>query len=66
MKMPVMETPLPEEDVELMARKIYQLFFTPGYIANRILTIRSLEDIRFILRGVKKVLGHVKDFSVRK
>jgi radical SAM superfamily enzyme YgiQ (UPF0313 family) len=66
MKKPVMNTPLPEEDVELMARKIYQLFFTPRYIANRVLTIRSLEDIQFILRGVKKVIGHVKDFSVRK
>jgi len=66
MKMPVLKTPLPEEDVELMARKIYQLFFTPKYMANRVLTIRSLEDMQFILRGVKKVLGHVKDFSVRK
>jgi radical SAM superfamily enzyme YgiQ (UPF0313 family) len=66
MKMPVMKTPLPEEDVELMARRIYQLFFTPGYIVHRVLTIRSLEDMQFILRGVKKVLGHVKDFSVGK
>ena len=66
MKKPVMKTLLPEEDVELIARKIYQLFFTPGYIANRILTIKSLEDIQFILRGIKKVLGHVKDFSLRK
>jgi radical SAM superfamily enzyme YgiQ (UPF0313 family) len=66
MKKPVMNTPLPEEDVELMARKIYQLFFTPGYIANRVLTIRSLEDVQFILKGVKKVIGHVRDFSVRK
>jgi radical SAM superfamily enzyme YgiQ (UPF0313 family) len=64
MKMPVMKTPLPEEDVELMARRIYQLFFTPKYLVNRVLTIRSLDDIQFILRGLKKVLGHVKDFSV--
>jgi radical SAM superfamily enzyme YgiQ (UPF0313 family) len=66
MKKSVMKTPLPEEDIELMARKIYQLFFTPKYIANRILTIRSLEDVQFILRGVKKVLGHIKDFSIKK
>ena len=63
MTKPVMKTPLPDQDVELMARKIYQLFFTPQYIAHRILTIRSLEDIQFILRGLKKVLGHIKDFS---
>jgi radical SAM superfamily enzyme YgiQ (UPF0313 family) len=63
MKKPVMKTQLPEEDVELMARKIYQLFFAPRYVANRVLMIRSLEDIVFILKGVKKVLGHVKDFT---
>jgi radical SAM superfamily enzyme YgiQ (UPF0313 family) len=63
MKKPVMKTPLPEEDVELMAKKIYQLFFTPNYVLHRMLTIRRLEDIRFILRGMKKVIGHVKDFS---
>jgi hypothetical protein len=66
MKMPVMKTLLPEEDVELMARKIYRLFFTPGYIARRVLTVRRQEDIHFILRGVKKVIGHLKDFSVTK
>jgi len=64
MKRPVMKTPLPEEDIELMAKKIYQLHFNPKYVLNRILTIRSLEDVRFILRGAKKVLGHVKDFSM--
>jgi len=63
MTKPVMKTPLPDEDVELMARKIYHLFFTPRYILNRILTIRSLEDIQFLLKGLKKVLGHIKDFS---
>jgi radical SAM superfamily enzyme YgiQ (UPF0313 family) len=66
MKMPVMKTPLPEEDVELMAKKIYQLFFTFRYIVRRMLMIRNLEDINFILRGIKKVIGHVKDFSTRR
>jgi len=63
MTKPVMKTTLSDEDIELMARKIYQLFFTPQYIARTILTIRSLEDIQYILRGLKKVLGHIKDFS---
>jgi hypothetical protein len=66
MKKPVMKTLLAEEDVELMAKRIYQLFFTLKYLANRVLTIRSLEDVQFILRGVKKVIGHVKDFSMKK
>ncbi|RLE64459.1 MAG: hypothetical protein DRN53_00885 [Thermoprotei archaeon] len=63
MTKPVMKTPLSDKDVELMARRIYQLFFTPQYIAHRILNIRSLEDIQFIIRGLRKVIGHIKDFS---
>jgi len=63
MTKPVLKTPLQDKDVELMARKIYQLFFKPKYIARRILTVRSFEDLQFILRGVKKVIGHIKDFS---
>lgn len=66
MTKPVMKTPLPDEDVELMAKKIYQLFFTPRYMIRRVSTMRSLEDIRFVLRGIRKVLGHIKDFSRRK
>ena len=63
MTKPVMKTPLPDGDVELMARKIYQLFLTPKYIVRRITNIRGIEDIQFILRGAKKVIGHIRDFS---
>ena len=63
MRRPVMKTPLPDEDVEEMAKKIYQLFLTPKYITRRIASIRSMRDVKFIARGIKKVLGHIKDFS---
>jgi radical SAM superfamily enzyme YgiQ (UPF0313 family) len=56
MKIPVIKTPLHEEDVGPVAKKIYQLFFTLRYIVHRKLTIITLEDINFILRRVKKVL----------
>jgi radical SAM superfamily enzyme YgiQ (UPF0313 family) len=63
MTKPVTKTPLPDEDVEEMAKKIYQLFLTPVYMARRIMSIKSLGDIKFIVRGAKKVLGHIRDFS---
>jgi radical SAM superfamily enzyme YgiQ (UPF0313 family) len=63
MKKPIMKTELPDEDVEEMAKKIYQLFLTPKYVARKVATIRSAEDLKFIFRGAKKVLGHIKDFS---
>lgn len=63
MKKPIMKTELPDEDVEEMAKKIYQLFLTPKYMARKVANIRSVEDLRFVVRGAKKVLGHIKDFS---
>jgi radical SAM superfamily enzyme YgiQ (UPF0313 family) len=63
MKKPVLTSSLPDEDVEEMAKKIYGLFLAPKYVARRIVTLRSAEDLEFLLRGAKKVLGHIKDFS---
>jgi len=63
MKKPIMATSLPEEDVEEMAKKIYGLFLSPKYVAHRLITIRNAEDLKFVARGARKVLGHIKDFS---
>jgi len=63
MNKPVMKSGLPAEDVEEMAKKIYQLFLSPRYVVRKITNIRSMEDIKFTLTGAKKVLGHIKDFS---
>jgi len=62
----VMKTPLKEEDVKEITQRLYKLFFNPKYVLRRLIHIRNLEDLKFILRGTKKVLGHIKDFSVGK
>ena len=63
MKKPVMTSSLPDEDVEEMAKKIYGLFLSPKYVARRVMTIRSVEDLKFVMKGAKKVIGHIEDFS---
>ena len=60
----VMKSDITEEDVKEMTQRMYKLFFSPKYVFRRIAAIRSLEDLSFVFRGMKKVLGHVKDFSV--
>ena len=45
--------------------KIYTIFLTPQYIMARLKNIRSIEDFVFNLRGVRAVLGHLKDFLIR-
>lgn len=60
----VMKTPLDEEDVKEITQKMYRLFFNPSYVIRKFAGIRSFEDMQFILKGTKKVFGHIKDFSV--
>lgn len=45
--------------------KIYTIFLTPRYIFSRIKNIKSFDDLKFNLIGIKAVLGHLKDFLVR-
>lgn len=43
--------------------KIYTIFLTPQYLWARLRSIKTWDDIKFNLRGVKAVLGHLQDFG---
>jgi radical SAM superfamily enzyme YgiQ (UPF0313 family) len=63
MRQPVMKTAMSEADIKQATQELYRIFFTPRYMLRRLLSIRSLSDVRFISRGVRKVFGHLKDFT---
>jgi anaerobic magnesium-protoporphyrin IX monomethyl ester cyclase len=64
MKEPVMKTMdmSPEEAMKL-CNEIYKVFLTPKFMIKQLTRIRSLQDIKYSLKGATKVLGHVKDFD---
>jgi len=59
----VMKTTLNEEDVKEITQNMYRLFFNPSYVLRKVVSIRSFDDMQFILRGTRKVFGHIRDFS---
>lgn len=63
MRKPVMKIPISENDVKELTQNLYKVFFNPRYVIRRITSIRGLQDLKFILRGVRAVAGHLKDFS---
>ncbi len=63
MTKPVLKTGMDAKRIMEICNGIYRIFLTPQYIARRILSIRSVDDLLFNLRGVKAVLGHLKHFS---
>jgi hypothetical protein len=58
-----MKTPMGDKEVLSMTRGVYNVAFDPEFIIRRILAIRSVRDMEFMLKAGKKVLGHIKDFS---
>jgi radical SAM superfamily enzyme YgiQ (UPF0313 family) len=67
MREPVLKTrdSEPEEIAEICGR-IYTIFLTPRYMMARLKNLRSVDDIIFNLRGVRAVIGHLKDFGSKK
>ena len=57
--------PFKDEEIAAVCGKIYTIFLTPQYFLARLRSMKSWEDIKFNLRGVKAVLGHLKDFSLK-
>jgi len=54
------------EEVAVICGKIYTIFLTPSYIFQRAKNIRSWQDLKFNLKGLKAVFGHIKDFVPNK
>jgi len=63
MREPVLKVKGEPNEVVKVCEKIYTIFLTPRYILARIKNIKTLDDLKFNLRGVKAVLGHLKDFA---
>jgi anaerobic magnesium-protoporphyrin IX monomethyl ester cyclase len=65
MKESVMKTEVEEDFIKSAVQDMYRNAFNPEFIFRRIFGIRSLEDIKFLIRAVKFVFSHLKDFKKR-
>jgi radical SAM superfamily enzyme YgiQ (UPF0313 family) len=66
MRQPVMKAAVGPDEIRKLTQDLYKVFFSPRYILRRVTRIRSLDDLSFGVRGIKAVLGHLKDFSTQR
>ncbi|MFA4942603.1 MAG: radical SAM protein [Patescibacteria group bacterium] len=59
----VMKCPLTTEQVKDLTQGLYKAFITPKFVFNKIKSIRSFADIKFLGRAGLKVFGHLMDFK---
>ena len=63
MREPILKTPMKESEVMEIVQGLYKVAFNPEFVARKILAIRSTRDLKFIYRGAKNIVGHIRDFS---
>ena len=64
MSEPVMKNlDMSPEEVKELCNETYKLFMSPKYALRRLMSIRSFEDLRFTFLGMRKVIGHIRDFA---
>jgi len=65
MRAPVLKSPMTDEEIKSLTQGLYRSFLSPRFIARTLFSVRSVDDVRFIARAGRAVLGHLRDFTRR-
>jgi len=65
MKQSVWKSPVSNEDVLEFTRGLYKAALNPTFILRKMVSIRSIDDIRFLFRAGAKVFAHMADFKTK-
>jgi radical SAM superfamily enzyme YgiQ (UPF0313 family) len=64
MSAPVLESPIPDGELGRLTQGLYRAFLSPRFLWRTVVSIRSVDDLRFLGRAGRAVLGHLKDFTL--
>jgi len=63
MRQPIIKTSLRSEEINIYIQKFFKSIFTPRFILNKIISIRSIDDIKYLLFYGLKFVKKLKDFQ---
>ena len=58
-----MKSPVTPEQIMELTQDLYKAFLSPQYIVRKILSIRSIDDVKFYWIAFVKLVGHLLDFN---
>jgi len=63
MKQSVWKSPVSNADVLSFTQDLYRAAMSPAFIARKVVSIRTVDDLSFLVRAGRKVLSHIFDFK---
>jgi len=58
-----MKNPITSEEARAYTQGLYKAFMSPQYITRKLLSIRSMDDVKFFTEAGMKLVGHLLDFK---
>lgn len=62
MSRPVMRTSTSREKIMKLSQSLYGLAFRPKFLVRQVFSTRDLNDLRYLFKAGKAVVGHILDF----
>ncbi|KIL99569.1 Fe-S oxidoreductase [Paramagnetospirillum magnetotacticum MS-1] len=62
MKESVWNSPISSEDVLRFTQELYKAALSPRFVLRKLAAVRSVDDVRFLMRAGVKLVGHLVDF----
>lgn len=63
MKQSVWDSPVSNQDVLRFTQGLYKSALNPRFIIRKVVSIRNIDDIKFLYGAAKKVFAHIADFK---
>jgi radical SAM superfamily enzyme YgiQ (UPF0313 family) len=64
MRQPVMRSPIPVDEQKTLVQDIFKGILTPSFVWRKIISVRNLNDLKFLSFYAIKYLQKLKDFSL--
>ncbi|MBU1323489.1 B12-binding domain-containing radical SAM protein, partial [Patescibacteria group bacterium] len=64
MSQPILKSPVSDKKLMALTRNLYLSCLTPQFILKKLFSVRSLTDIKFLIRSAQKFIGQLLDFSL--
>jgi len=65
MKESVWKSPVDEEDVLRLTQGLYRAALAPRFILRKLVSVRNMDDLRYLAGAGARVLAHITDFRSR-
>jgi len=65
MKQSVWKSPVDNEDVMRFTQELYKAALSPSFLMRKIVSVRNVDDLRYLFRAGRKLMAHVTDFVAR-